>query len=88
MIYGYDPEATYQDADVEMAEARAIGRSIERARKSGVCCHLSAVGWLAEPFYPEQVGLEPGQMRCTDGCGTVFLSDEDWFAAMEQAINN
>lgn len=83
--YYYDEEAMWQDADVEMAEARQIGAAIARQRAKGVCCHLSAVGYLAEPVYPEQIGLKPGQLRCTDGCGEVFASDEDWWAAMGYA---
>lgn len=84
--YYYDEEAMYQDADVEMAEAAAIGNAIARQRANGVCCHQSAVGYLAEPVYPEQVGLQPGQLRCTDGCGQVFASDEDWWNSMSYAV--
>ncbi len=88
--YGYEMEAIEQerwDADLEMAEMSRVGRAIDRARAAGVCCHQGVVGYVAgKVFYPEQVGLEPGQSRCTDGCGRVFTSDDDWQAAMSAAI--
>jgi hypothetical protein len=84
--YYYDEEALYQDADVEMAEAREVGAAIARQRAKGVCCHLSAVGYLAKPVYETQIGLKPGQLRCTDGCGQVFADDDDYYAAMRYAL--
>ena len=75
------------DADIEMAELEAMGNAIHSQRQRGVCCHQSAVGWIPEPCYPEQVGLKPGQLRCTDGCRQVFNSDDDWFDAMAEAVN-
>lgn len=74
------------DADIEMAEAVAVGRTIAYQQQAGVCCHLSAVGWVPEAYYPERVGLLPGQVRCRDGCGQVFASDEAWHEAIEEAL--
>jgi hypothetical protein len=85
MSFGYDPEAIYQDADIEQAEMEAIGNRIHQLRKQGVCCHQSVVGYRNPPAYPEQEGLEPGQLRCTDGCGQVFLTTSHWNAAREEA---
>ena len=87
MTFTYDEEAVYQDADFEMAEARNVGNAIARQEAKGVCCHQGVVGYLAEPVYPEQIGLSPGQVRCTDGCGAVFASEDDWFAAMGYALD-
>lgn len=88
MSYGYDPElpAGFQDADFEMREMEEIGDAIAAARKAGRCTHGSAVGYLPVPAYPEQEGLTPGQLRCTQGCGEVFESDQDWYDAMNEAI--
>jgi hypothetical protein len=86
---GMDEEARWLervDADLEMAEMAAAGNALHAARKAGRCVHAGAVGYLPDPVYPEQVGLKPGQLRCTDGCGQVFASDEDWLAAMDAAI--
>ena len=69
------------------AEARNVGNAIARQEAKGVCCHQGVVGYLAEPVYPEQIGLSPGQVRCTDGCGAVFASEDDWFAAMGYALD-
>lgn len=86
MRYSYDPEAVYQDADVEMAEAAIIGNTIAALQKRGICCHNSAVSYRETPVYPEQEGLKPGQYRCTDGCGTVFGNEEDWIRAMSEVV--
>ena len=74
------------DADLEQAEMYRQGAALEAARKAGRCCHQGAVGYIGQVVYPEQEGLEPGQLRCTDGCGQVFASDEDWWQAMHDAI--
>lgn len=83
----YDEEAVYQDADVEQAEFERAGNAIARARRAGRCTHQSSVGYIDPPVYPEQVGLEPGQSRCTEGCNVVFNSDDDWADAREEAIS-
>jgi hypothetical protein len=75
-----------READAEQAELEAAGVAIARARARGVCTHGSVVGYRNPPFYPEQEGLQPGQLRCTDGCGAVFDSDEAWSLAMDEAI--
>lgn len=73
----YEPPLI-SDADLEMMEAEIIGHGIAARQKQGICCHLSAVGWVGEVIYPEQEGLLPGQVRCRDGCGMLFSSDEEW----------
>lgn len=88
--YGMEMEALESerlDADLQMAEMAAVGRQIDRVRAEGGCAHTSAVGYLPVPVYPEQVGLEPGQLRCTEGCNRVFADDEDWMGWMDAALN-
>jgi hypothetical protein len=72
------------EADIEMAEMIREGNRLAALRRQGICTHSSAVGVSAtgEIIYPEQEGLEPGQLRCTAGCGTVFESDDAWFASL------
>lgn len=82
----YDEEAVYQDADIEQAEMERAGNAIHAARKAGRCTHQSAVGFSGTVYYPEQEGLKIGQLRCTEGCGTVFDSDEDWDDARDEAV--
>jgi hypothetical protein len=75
------------EADVAQADMEAEGARIARARRAGVCTHGSAVGYRQPPAYPEQAGLEPGQVRCTAGCGRVFDADADWHQAMADAVS-
>jgi hypothetical protein len=86
----YDEEAVYQDADILMMEYAREGRALANARKRGNCCHSSVVGYVpGGVFYPEQVGLNPGELRCTEGtngCDRVFFSDEDWDQARQEAL--
>lgn len=75
-----------RDADIEMAEALMEANRLHALRRSGVCTHTSACGLSesGEIFYPEQAGLKPGQIACTEhtnGCNAVFDSDEAWDAA-------
>ena len=83
----YDFEAVYQDADIEMMEMQQEAAQMERMRRQGVCTHQSAVGRsrTGEIFYPEQEGLVGDQHACTDGCGRVFESMEDWSDAIRRA---
>lgn len=89
----YDEEAIYQDADIEQAQAIQDSNHIDRQRAKGICMHNSVVGGghngqgplEGGAYYPEQIGLKPGQMRCTEGCGEIFESDEDWHDAREDA---
>lgn len=77
------------DADIEMAEMTAVGDAIAAAEKRGICTHGSAAGYMNPPASQAQVGLKPGQLRCTkgtSGCRRVFASDADWYAAMDEAI--
>ena len=78
-------EAERFDADLEQYEMERVGAAIAAARRAGRCTHGSAVGYLAKPVYEEQRGLRKGQVRCFD-CKAVFDSDEEWHAAMEEAI--
>lgn len=84
----YDPEATIQDADILMMDYAREARAMEAARARGNCLHQSTVGRSASGkiFYPEQVGLKPGESRCTDGCERLFFSDEDYYQAVEEAM--
>lgn len=81
--FGYDEElpAGFQDADFEQRELEELGNRMARLKKRGICVHGSWVGHKIDPatgkeFYPEQVGLSGAQVRCTDGCGQVFESDD------------
>jgi hypothetical protein len=92
-MYGDDPGADFEalqderyEADCQQYEMEQVGRAIRRAEKAGRCCHGSVVGYLSPPIYPEQKGLNPGECKCTAGCGQVFTSDQDWHAAMDAAI--
>lgn len=84
----FDPEATVQDADIEMAMYAREARALDAARARGECAHSSAVGLpdSGKIFYPEQEGLRPGQVRCTEGCGTVFESDAEWDRARMEVL--
>jgi hypothetical protein len=77
-----------RDVDLEMAEMHAAGDALHAARAAGRCVHASAVGYISPPVYPEQRGLHPGQVKADGrrGCGAVFGSDEEWYAAMDDAI--
>ncbi len=84
----YDPEATIQDADIEQAEWEREACQSHAARLRGICQHNSAVSYRVPVVYPEQVGLRPGEMRCTEGCKRVFGSDEEWVDAMRDAADS
>ena len=76
------------EADAQQAEMNRAGNAIARARKAGRCCHQGTTGYLppGQEVYPEQKGLKPGQQVCNDGCGRVFNSDQEWYAAMDEAV--
>jgi hypothetical protein len=85
----YEDEAFLNDrvdADLEQAHFERMGRLISKARKAGRCTHGSVVGYHEPAIYPEQVGLKPGEHRCTSGCGSVFESQDAWLDAMHEAI--
>lgn len=91
--WGEDPwmeheamETERMDADMEMAEMAAAGDAVYAARKAGRCPHQGAVGYGGGPRSAQQEGLKIGQLRCTDKCGRVFGSDEEWYEAMEEAM--
>ena len=78
-------------ADAEMAEMTRVGDATARAQARGICTHGSAAGYMppGREAYPEQHGLLPGQLACTEnrgGCVRVFDNDEEWMAAMDAAI--
>lgn len=86
--YGWDNEVVYRDADIEQAQMVTEGNRLHRLRQSGMCLHSSAVSLpdSGEVFYPEQEGLQPGQVACTEhtgGCNAVFPSQDAWFQAMQ-----
>jgi hypothetical protein len=86
----YDPEAIFQDADIEMAEYAAEDAQGARMQAKGVCLHRSSVGksYEGQAFYPEQLTMKVGEVTCTDGCGRVFADDDDWDHAMQCALWN
>lgn len=75
-----------RDADLEQSQLQAAGDRIHAVRRSGRCAHQSSVAYRNPPVYDTQRGLRPGQSRCTDGCGRVFDSDQDWHDAMDDAL--
>lgn len=86
--YGYDTEAVYRDADLEQAQWTAEANRLHALRNQGVCTHSSSVSLpdSGEIFYPEQEGLKPGEVACTEhtgGCTAVFPSQDAWFEAMQ-----
>lgn len=40
--FGFDPEAIYQDADIEQAEYEQEARGIAAQKRRGICAH----GWM------------------------------------------
>jgi N-methylhydantoinase A/oxoprolinase/acetone carboxylase beta subunit len=76
------------EADMEQAEMTRVGNAFHAAQQDGICTHGSTVGYLADPVYPEQEGLRPGQSKCTAACGRVFESDEAWHAAVAEAVRD
>lgn len=87
--YGYEAEAIADaraDADREQARMEAIGARFAAAEAAGTCTHGRAYGYRVPVFYPEQEGLQPGELRCAEGCGRVFASDADWVGAIHDAI--
>ncbi|MGR6921258.1 hypothetical protein ACU635_44040 [[Actinomadura] parvosata] len=87
--YGTDMEAIEDlrhDADLEQAAMEREGDRLAALRAQGICTHSSGVMYRNPPVYPEQVGLRPGQSRCTEGtggCEFVANSDAEWFAAVD-----
>ncbi|WP_298795735.1 hypothetical protein [uncultured Pseudonocardia sp.] len=73
----YDPEALVQDADIELAEMAAVGDALHHWRARGICQHQSVQG-------PD------GRIECregTGGCAAVFTGPEQWYAAMDRALD-
>lgn len=85
-------ETARMDADLELADMVATGNAMDAARRRGICCHGSTVGYLppGQQCYPEQAGLKKGQQACTEhtgGCTAVFEGNDHWIAAMDAALS-
>lgn len=79
------------DADREQAAAERLGAVITWRRNHGICCHQRAVGYSDAPEYPEQQGLGPGELRCTEhtaGCQRIFDSEDHWRSARREAVDH
>jgi hypothetical protein len=63
--FGYDPELTIQDADIEMMELRAAARQAEQDIKNGRCPH----GWSGPARLPETLP----KFQCYD-CGKLWAN--------------
>jgi hypothetical protein len=77
-----------REVDMEMAEMTIAADHSEALRRAGICQHNGVVGYRSPRAFPGQEALRPGQLRCTErtnGCERVFDSDEDWYAAMDEA---
>ncbi|TDD17237.1 hypothetical protein [Nonomuraea diastatica] len=62
------------------------GNYLAALRAKGVCTRSSGVMYRDPPVYQAQVGLKPGQSRCTEGTGgCTFVADPDaeWYAAQD-----
>jgi hypothetical protein len=68
------------DADMEMAEMRQYARESAAARAAGDCWHDgSGFMYRETAFYPEQMGMSPGQMYCCECKQVVRTEDVDCF---------
>lgn len=69
--FGYDPEATIQDADIETGQLADLGNQTSDFHRRGICTHggvkLNSRGLLA----------------CIQ-CGAQFKSHQEWIAAVER----
>jgi hypothetical protein len=79
----YDPEATIQDADIELAEMVRESNRLSALKQSGVCIHDSTCGLPdnGKVYYPQQASLKRGQIACFD-CDMVWDSEADYLAAL------
>ncbi|MEO3978949.1 hypothetical protein [Streptomyces sp. CAU 1734] len=76
------------DADLEMAQMNADADAWHAVRDRGFCNHGSAVGYRNPPVHEAQKPLKPGQLACTAGCGTIFADDDDWYAQLDNPMDN
>lgn len=67
------------DADMEMAEMERVAEERMHDFAAGNCWHDSGFGYRETAFYPEQIGLSPGQMYCCDCQKAVATPDMDCF---------
>ena len=82
--FQYDPEATIQEADIWLAEQQTIDKRFAEIRRNGGCTHGSSIWWIPEPVYPEQRLLEKGQGICTELCGRIFDSEEEYMQVIRE----
>lgn len=64
MSFGYDPEAVYQEADIEQAEFEAQSAEAAALHRRGICTH----GWLlnggvAPKYNRDRAGIEEDRKR-------------------------
>lgn len=90
MTFGYDEEAVFQDADIEMAELTREANRLARLEAQGICTHQGVQGRgdgkgpLPGGLYREsQRDIPVGHLKC-HGCGELFNSDKAWYAAMRR----
>lgn len=76
------------DVDLEMAEMNAEADAWHAVRDRGFCNHGSALGYGHPPVHEVQRLLKPGQLICTAGCDTVFASEDDWHAQLDDPMLN
>lgn len=83
----YDPEAIYQDADIEQASYEREARHIEHLEAQGICVHGGWVGRskTGEIYYPEQRDLVGDEVVCRS-CGKKFPSDDAILAEREAIL--
>lgn len=83
----YDPEAIYQDADIEQRQYEDEARHLEALKAEGVCVHESAFGVSLDGtiYHPVQALLGPDEVACAAGCGKVFEDEQAWIDACYDA---
>ena len=73
--FGFDPEATIQDADIEMVELQQAAHEAEVRRKAGNCDH----GYTGRAKDPALNAA--GKFQCFD-CGHIFENETERDRAM------
>lgn len=62
--FGYDPEAVYQDADIEQAAFEAEGARLAALRRQGICSHGWRLGGNPAPeFDASRAEIERDRQR-------------------------
>ncbi len=77
MSMSFDPEAIYQDADIEQAQFEAEGDRYWTLRAKGICTHSGRISASSSGkiHYPIQEKLEAGEWYCTDGCRRIYSEE-------------